>query len=179
MHIFHKRQGQVSAGRCYFFTASIRSHHHLLESETCKQTLIERLQYLKGKGLIRVYGYVIMPNHIHLIWEILSIANRETPAASFLKYTARSFGKFVKNSHFESAFQSTKKDRSLQFWNRDPLAVVLSSERALQQKLDYIHHNPLQPHWKLCEHATEYRWSSARFYCGQGDEFRVVTHYRD
>jgi hypothetical protein len=30
--------------------------------------------------------------------------------------------------------------------------------------MDYIHNNPLQPHWCLAERAEEYPWSSARFY---------------
>jgi hypothetical protein len=34
----------------------------------------------------------------------------------------------------------------------------------LRQKMDYIHHNPCQPHWALAERPEEYAWSSARYY---------------
>ena len=34
----------------------------------------------------------------------------------------------------------------------------------LQQKMDYIHHNPCQPQWKLVEAPEEYLWSTAGFY---------------
>jgi hypothetical protein len=34
----------------------------------------------------------------------------------------------------------------------------------LEQKMDYIHHNPCQPHWNLAELPEDDPWSSARFY---------------
>jgi putative transposase len=40
---------------------------------------------------------------------------------------------------------------------------VLSPE-FLQQKMEYIHNNPCQPHWNLAERPEIYPWSSARFY---------------
>jgi hypothetical protein len=33
-----------------------------------------------------------------------------------------------------------------------------------QQKMDYIHHNPCQAHWKLVNSPEEYLWSTAGFY---------------
>jgi len=38
------------------------------------------------------------------------------------------------------------------------------SPEFLRQKIEYIHANPLQPHWQLAEHPEDYIWSSARFY---------------
>jgi hypothetical protein len=34
----------------------------------------------------------------------------------------------------------------------------------LQQTMDYIHHNPCQPEWKLADSPGQYLWSIARFY---------------
>ena len=47
------------------------------------------------------------------------------------------------------------------------------------EKLDYIHYNPLQPHWQLCQDPTEYRFSSVMFYETGDDEFKILTHYID
>lgn len=38
------------------------------------------------------------------------------------------------------------------------------SIKSLQQKMDYIHHNPCQPRWKLAETPEQYLWSTAGFY---------------
>ena len=47
---------------------------------------------------IKVYAFVIMPNHIHLIWKLLEPNGRESPKASFLKYTAHEFIAMVRVS---------------------------------------------------------------------------------
>ncbi len=47
------------------------------------------------------------------------------------------------------------------------------------EKLDYMHHNPLQPHWQLCAAPSEYKFSSAQFYETGKDEFGILTHLMD
>ncbi|WP_307527875.1 hypothetical protein [Pedobacter sp. W3I1] len=49
----------------------------------------------------------------------------------------------------------------------------------MEQKLDYIHNNPLQERWRLAENAEDYYWSSAKFYQTGIDDFNVLTDYRD
>lgn len=49
-------------------------------------------------------------------------------------------------------------------WDDDYNAKDVFSIEILQQKLDYIHHNPCRSHWQLSETPEEYIWSSARFY---------------
>jgi hypothetical protein len=49
----------------------------------------------------------------------------------------------------------------------------------LVQKLDYVHLNPIQPHWLLSNHPAEYRFSSASFYEQQVDEFGILTHFKE
>jgi hypothetical protein len=66
----------------------------------------------------------------------------------------------------------------MQFWKRDPLAIPLSNENSLIQKLDYIHNNPIREKWKLADMPEEYRWSSARFYKDESDEFNLIKHFK-
>ena len=54
-------------------------------------------------------------------------------------------------------------DRSFNIWQRDPLAIQLLNIVMAAQKLDYIHLNPMQPHWLLCSQPAEYRFYSATF----------------
>ena len=121
-----------------------------------------------------------MPNHIHLIWNILKMNGKESPAGSFAKYTAHQFRKYLlqTNPTLLEQYQSDKTDRSIQFWKRDPLAIPLTSEVNLIQKLEYIHQNPIREKWLLCQHPEEYKWSSAKFYVSADDEFGIVKHFR-
>ncbi|MFY7838672.1 MAG: transposase [Lacibacter sp.] len=120
-----------------------------------------------------------MPNHIHLLWMMNELNGKESPAGSFSKFTAHRFKELLQQKS-ESAslpYQSNKKDRKYQFWKRDPLAISITSKKALLQKLDYIHNNPVQEKWKLADLPENYRWSSAAFYLTGKDEFGFLTHY--
>ena len=166
---------------CYFYTDTINEFKPLLNDDALKMVCINSWKYLVDKNLIKIYGYVIMPNHIHLLWKMISLNGKESPAGSFAKYTAHQFKKIltINNSSLLQEFQSSKSDRAFQFWKRDPLAISLTSEKNLLQKLDYIHHNPIKEKWHLADLPENYRWSSAGFYMGLPDEFGILTHYAD
>lgn len=53
-----------------FFTATVLEWKHLLADEKMKDIIINSLQFLVNNGRVIIYGFVIMPNHIHLIWQI-------------------------------------------------------------------------------------------------------------
>ena len=51
--------------------------------------VINSLQWLVESGLVKIYGFVLMPNHIHLMWEQLKMNGKEFPKNSFEKFTAK------------------------------------------------------------------------------------------
>jgi putative transposase len=150
-----------------------------LINDEFKLIIISSLQYLVSKNLATIYGYVIMPNHIHLLWYIKAQNGKESVAGSFAKYTAHQFKTLLRKQGQLELYVSDKEDRSYQFWKRDPLAIAISSEPILESKLSYIHNNPVKERWKLCKYPEEYRWSSARFYYDGIDEFGILTHYKE
>ena len=181
MHIFHKRQGQMYNELLYFYTITIYEFKHLLKDDAYKIVCINALKHLVDNKLIKIYGYVIMPNHIHLIWTMLEYNGKESVAASFAKFTADAFKKILlqQNPLVLEAYKSPKHDRAYQFWKRDPLAVPLTSEEVFYQKLRYIHYNPIMDKWKLADKPESYRWSSAGFYAGLGDKFGILSYFKD
>ena len=152
-----------------------------MNDDEMKMICINSWKYLVDKELIKIYGFVIMPNHIHLLWKMLMPNGKESPAGSFAKFTAHQFKKVltVKNPGLLDEFRSSKADRMYQFWKRDPLAIPISSEDILLQKLDYIHNNPVREKWRLAVVPENYRWSSAGFYMGKEDEFGILTHCKE
>ena len=74
-------------------------------------------------------------------------------------------------------FRVKASDRDYQFWERNPLSIDLWSRQVFLQKLNYMHNNPVQPHWSLCRYPEEYKYSSAKFYEKGIDEFGFITHY--
>lgn len=180
LHLFYKRQGQMDTNRCYFYTDTIHEFKYLLEDDNLKIKIIESWQYLTEKKLIEIYAYVIMPNHIHLLWSVLNQNGKESTAGSFAKYTAHQFKKYLQlyNPQMLSKFRSNKSDRLYQFWKRDPLAILVDTEQTFLRKLEYIHLNPTIEKWNLVEIPEAYRWSSASFYETGHDEFGIITHYK-
>ena len=180
MNIASQRQGQMDFLQSYFYTDTIYGFKNLLAHDSFKLTIINSWKYLVENSKIKIYGYVIMPNHIHLIWDMLETNGKESPAGSFAKFTAHQFKKYlqVENPCLLKEFKSSKHDRSFQFWKRDPLAIALTSEKSFLQKLEYIHCNPIQPKWNLAILPEDYRWSSASCYEHGYDEFKIISDYR-
>lgn len=63
------RNSYTELNEVYFWTITINKWQHLLKSTENKMIVISSLQWLVQKALVKIYGYVIMPNHIHLMWE--------------------------------------------------------------------------------------------------------------
>ena len=72
-----------------FFTATILEWKHLLKDDGYKDIIVNSLRFLKNEQSIVIYGYVIIPNHIHLIWQIQDGFKREKIQMRFLKFTAQ------------------------------------------------------------------------------------------
>jgi putative transposase len=147
-----------------FLTAVCFDFKMLLVEEKYKLIVINSLKYFVESEEIVIYGYVIMRNHIHLIWHSLGTKTNEQLQRSLLKFTADEFKKELKNTNtqFLEEFLVNKKDRNYQFWKRDSMQIDLYSEKFFKQKLEYIHMNPVRA--GLCALPEEYLYSSAKFY---------------
>ena len=149
-----------------FFTATILRWQKLLYDNNLKQIIIDSLHWLVTEKRCYVYAFVIMPNHIHLLWKIADGLEREIVQGAFLSFTAHAFKKYLKQNNVSllEEYHVDAKDRSYQFWQRTPMVKETWSEKFFLQKLNYIHQNPCQPHWMLAALPEDYKWSSAMFY---------------
>ena len=160
-----------------FYTATIYEWKHLLLQDQYKEIIIESLKFLVTDKRIELNGFVIMSNHIHLIWQALPGFTPEDNQASFMKYTAQQMKKILTkdNPVFLEEFKVNKYDRTYQIWKREPLGTELFTPSVLVQKLEYIHNNPVRA--GLCAYPEEYHYSSAKFYEKGVDDFGMLTHY--
>ena len=162
-----------------FFTATNLWWKKLLQPDKYKQIIIDSLKFLVENNRVKVYGFVIMPNHIHIVWKISENYKLEDVQRDFLKYTAQmiKFDLTENRPQVLSHFEVNLKDRKYQFWERNPLSIDLYAREVVYQKLRYIHANPIQEKWKLANIPEEYWFSSARFYGLGVDDFGFLTHY--
>ena len=85
------RNSYTALNEVYFWTITIYKWQHLLKPDANKMIIITSLQWLVQSELVKIYGYVIMPNHIRLMWEQLKMNGKEFPKNSFEKFTAKTF----------------------------------------------------------------------------------------
>ena len=89
------RKSYMDIGKLYFWTATINNWNKLLEEDELKEVIISSLKYLVTNKKIEIYAFVIMPNHLHFIWQLMKMNGKEKPHASFLKFTAHAFEQYL------------------------------------------------------------------------------------
>jgi len=161
-----KRKSHMELGEIYFWTATINNWQRLLQTDRYKQVIIDSLEYLSSRGKIDVFAFVIMPNHIHLIWRINETNGKETTQGSFLKVTAHQFKKMLINEggNVIEDYAVEAHNKKYEFWQRDSLAIPLYTKKVAYQKMDYLHYNPVADQWQLAKVPCDYNYSTARFY---------------
>ena len=164
-----------------FYTASILKWQKLLAPDKYKEIMMDSLHYLVTEERIKLYGYVIMPNHIHLLWKMQPPHLLKNVQRDFMKFTANQIKLDLKENHPQVLphFQSTQADRKYQFWQRNALTTYLYSRETVEQKLGYIHHNPMQGKWMLCDTLDGYGYSSYRFYEFGENTKGIMSHYME
>ena len=73
----------MEIGEIFFFTATINGWRHLLQKDQYKTIILHSLNWLSSTGKLDVFAFVIMPNHIHLIWRANALNGKETVQGSF------------------------------------------------------------------------------------------------
>lgn len=170
------RKSYSALHKIYFFTASIHKWKNLLQDDSNKNLIIEYLKLLSHKKFIVVYGFVIMPTHIHIVWKQINKNGKETPKGSFLKFTAHEFLKKLKEAGISKEYEVVASNKKHQIWQNDPLSIEIYSLKVAKQKLDYIHFNPVRGKWKLSKDELDYYYSSAKFYESGIDQFGFLSN---
>jgi len=161
-----------------FFTATIRHWKKLLKPDKYKDVVLVQLREQVNKNHLIIYAYCIMDNHIHIIWQVKGDMNTSEVQKQFLEGCSKHIKSDLEIHHPNVLvfFKSTQKDRAYHFWKRNARSIELYDDVIFQQKLDYIHLNPVKA--GLCMLPEEYIYSSARYYLEDDFSDGLLTHYR-
>ena len=161
----------------YFFTATIQEWNPCLQDDRCKDIIVDCLQTMVAKKQINLNAFVIMSNHVHIIWKPLSGLSATKIHSSFTTYTGKQITNWLKinNTNLLEKLKSKNLNREYNIWKRRALSVELFTEAVFLQKLEYIHLNPVRA--GLIKYGADYYYSSAAFYEKGVDPFNMITHY--
>ena len=162
-----------------FFTATCLKWQPLLLPDDRKEILMSSLRFMVEEKRIWLYSFVIMPNHIHLMWRRQDAWVNKSTEQIFLKYTAQQIKFKLVDSRSDELelYRSTQRDRQYHFWERRPFKATMFNRQVAKQKLDYMHANPVEA--GLCTLPEEYKYSSAQFYELNKDDWGFITHYAE
>lgn len=147
---------------CYFITITARKFIPLFTDETVVRILFDSLEFLRRNDGLKVYAYIVMPNHIHLVvgCDSKSINNM---VGGFKSYTSRSIAEYLElnNAPLLKKFEkSAYKGQNYAIWQETFRSEIIYDEAFLRQKVDYIHNNPVKG--GLVESADDWQYSSCR-----------------
>lgn len=125
----------------------------------------------KNKGM-EIYGYCIMPSHIHLIFRSAE-ADPSGLIRDFKGFTSRKMLKTIEENTqesrkewllwmFEKAAKKNSNVKNRQFWQQNNKPIELWSLKVFEQKLNYIHNNPVVS--GFVTNPIDWKYSSARNY---------------
>jgi REP element-mobilizing transposase RayT len=154
----------------YFVTTRAVQSAKIFRRDDMKRIVVESLAFMRSNGWMRLYAFVVMPNHIHFIAQCHPAHPVQDIVRDFKKYTSKQIvAQYVLEGNtraLEFLRTSVKRPgkQTYAVWASEYQAKDVVSPGFLAQKLNYIHHNPLQPHWQLADRPEAYAWSSARYY---------------
>ena len=158
------------SGTAYFCTCTIVGWLSIFQNPNYFKIITDSLQYCREHKGIRLNGYVIMPNHLHLIlWPVMGV-NLSNVLRDFKRHTARRIIELlIKDDHvsflkfFERAAELLANEEcEHKVWRAGFHPEEIHSQQWFDQKLRYIHENPVRK--GLVDLPEHWRYSSARNY---------------
>jgi putative transposase len=147
----------------YYTTATIQQWKPLLIEDEFKDLIINALCFCNEKKRAKIWAFVIMETHMHLVWQILDPYSLAYVQQNMLKFISqRIIHSLWSNQRDDllNQFLVRKKDRHFQIWKRNPMSIEIVSEHFLWQKINYIHLNRTRKGMS----DIEYKYSSASYY---------------
>jgi putative transposase len=153
-------------GDLHFITFTCYQRRKFLASAQSKNIAAQILGQVRAKFHFQLVGYVLMPDHVHLL---ISEPAGSTPAQVIQLFKQRVSRK-LRGRKRPSQFQLPLRfldDAGLprRFWQRRYYDFHVYSRRKLREKLDYRHANPVTE--KLVKHPKDWPWSSWPAYVGK------------
>ena len=153
----------------YFVTFATEGWTDVFTRNEYKNILIDNLAYCqKNKGL-EIFAWCIMTNHVHLMVRATEGHLLPDILRDFKKFTAKVILKAIADNDHESRKEWLLKQfitpDGNRFWRSDNHPIELWSNAVIDQKLNYIHQNPVKG--GLVFRAEDYVYSSASDYAGE------------
>jgi len=160
----NRLQRLYGRGDLHFITFSCYRRRPLLGTPRARHQFVKILDQVRSRHRFQLIGYVIMPEHVHLL---LSEPGRGNPS-KVLQVLKQGVSRALRKRRRKSSsaqlalrFAPAPPDAPA-FWQRRFYDFNVWSEKKLKEKVDYMHRNPVAR--KLVLHPKDWAWSSWSHY---------------
>ena len=167
-----KQRHFYGLNQLHYITTSTYRRAQLFDAEHFKRQFVATRQDLREELSFRIVGHVLMPEHFHVLLWPSELSN---PSQIMQKLEGRTAKFILKNLRHNRNFawctrmlnrlqlpQTVHHHARHRVWQRRFYDFNAWSEKKIQEKLEYMHNNPVER--RLVEKPGDWPWSSWRFY---------------
>lgn len=166
----------------YFVTITTVGWIDVFTRPEQKDAIIESLRYCQQEKGLEIYAYCLMTNHMHMLCSAKDGRRLSDIMRDFKKFTSKKVIKIIEEypesrrewmlDYFRSACDYLKREQQYKVWQTGYHAETLFSSKFIQQKMYYIHQNPVKE--RIVVKPEDYLYSSARNYAGLENELDII-----
>ena len=160
----------------YFISFAVVEWLDVFTRAEYKNLIIDSLHYCQKEKGMEIFAWCIMTNHVHLIFRSANEQKPELLLGDFKRFTSKAILKAIidnpkesrKNFLREQFLKAGSKSSNVnkyQFWRHNNHPIELWSNKVIDEKIDYIHNNPVEE--GLVFRPEDYLYSSAADYAGE------------
>jgi putative transposase len=159
----------VQGVNLYFVTTTIVAWQDIFNSIPFFESIIESIKYCQKNKGIKLHGYVIMPNHAHYIFSVEEPERLSNIMRDFNRFTSQKITTLLREMHkletlkiFQKEALFDMRGNRYKVWQDGFHPTAIDTGEFFQQKLDYLHENPVRKGY--VERPEYWSYSSARNY---------------
>jgi REP element-mobilizing transposase RayT len=163
----------------HFLTCTLLNWIPLFTRPDTVEIVLDAIRHRQQHLGWRVYGFVVLENHLHII---LQTARLREELMRFKSFTARQLLDYLEAHRIARLLDQLawfkkkhKRDRQYWLWEEGSHPQMLVNARVLRQKLEYIHNNPVKRGY--VDRGEHWRYSSARIYAGERGLLDIYTEW--
>lgn len=168
-----------------FLTLTVVDWIDVFTRKEYKLEVVESLNFWVERKGLEIFAWCLMSNHLHLLCRSKEAFRLSDTIQDFKKFTARKILSSLEKESIESratwilnAFRekgaSQSRITNYKFWIDGLHAIAIDSNHFFEQKLHYIHQNPVGA--MIVDEPEQYLFSSARDYAGRKGLVKVELY---
>ncbi|NEM99422.1 REP-associated tyrosine transposase [Pontibacter burrus] len=174
-------RNRIAGDGMYFLTMTVVDWVDVFTRPIYRHIIVDALKFCQQKKGLKLYAWCLMSNHLHLI----AVADEGKALSDILRdfkgFTSRQLVDAIQKEpesrrhwmlhRFEFSAKLNPKVRHYKLWQDGNEAKELYSNEFIDQKLNYIHQNPVRA--EIVAEPEHYLYSSASNYAGLGGLIEV------